>query len=98
MPGHIGLAEYEVTLGIAQELSGSLLTLQNLPGSLNFLINETATAYAVDYVLIDMSPSLGPVNQNLLMISDFFMVPMNPDYFSAKPIESLCVVRFVLSE
>ncbi len=33
LPGHIGLAEYEVTLGIAQELSGSLVTLQNLPGS-----------------------------------------------------------------
>jgi len=92
LPGHIGLAEYEVTLGIAQELSGSLVTLQNLPGSLNFLINETATAYAVDYVLIDMSPSLGPVNQNLLMISDFFMVPMNPDYFSAMAIESLASV------
>jgi hypothetical protein len=26
IPGHIGLAEYEVTLGIAQELSGSLVT------------------------------------------------------------------------
>src|ERR1043166_193845 len=25
LPGHIGLAEYEVTLGIAQELSGSLV-------------------------------------------------------------------------
>jgi cellulose biosynthesis protein BcsQ len=25
LPGHIGLAEYETTLGIAQELSGSLL-------------------------------------------------------------------------
>ena len=34
IPGHIGLAEYEVTLGIAQELSGSLVTLRNLPGSL----------------------------------------------------------------
>lgn len=32
LPGHIGLAEYEVTLGIAQELSGSLVTLRNLPG------------------------------------------------------------------
>ncbi len=25
LPGHVGLAEYEVTLGIAQELSGSIL-------------------------------------------------------------------------
>jgi len=44
LPGHIGLAEYEVTLGIAQELSGSLLTLRNLPGSLHYLIHATATA------------------------------------------------------
>jgi cellulose biosynthesis protein BcsQ len=29
LPGHIGLAEYETTLGIAQELSGSLLALRN---------------------------------------------------------------------
>ena len=33
LPGHIGLAENEVTLGIAQELSGSIVTLRNLPGS-----------------------------------------------------------------
>jgi cellulose biosynthesis protein BcsQ len=29
LPGHIGFAEYEVTLGIAQELTGSIQTLQN---------------------------------------------------------------------
>src|SRR5690348_6913801 len=28
LPGHIGLSEYEVTLGIAQELSGSIQTLR----------------------------------------------------------------------
>ena len=33
LPGHIELSEYETTLGIAQELSGSLLPLRNLPGS-----------------------------------------------------------------
>ena len=42
LPGHIGLAEYEVTLGIAQELSGSLVTLRNLPGSLRHVIDVTA--------------------------------------------------------
>jgi cellulose biosynthesis protein BcsQ len=64
LPGHIGLAEYETTLGIAQELSGSLLALRNLPGSIRFLLNETAVKYDVDFVLVDMSPSLGPLNQN----------------------------------
>jgi cellulose biosynthesis protein BcsQ len=92
LPGHIGLAEYEVTLGIAQELSGSLVTLQNLPGSLRYLFDLTAEKYHADFVLIDMSPSLGAINQNLLMTSDYFIVPMAPDYFSVMAIDSLSSV------
>ncbi|WP_395665670.1 ParA family protein [Methylocella sp.] len=92
LPGHIGLAEYETTLGIAQELSGSLVTLQNLPGSLHYLFDITATKYNIDIVIVDMSPSLGPINQNLLATSDFFIVPMAPDYFSVMATESLSKV------
>lgn len=92
LPGHVGLAEYEVTLGIAQELSGSLVTLRNLPGSLRYLIDKTAKAYNASIVIIDMSPSLGAVNQNLLSVSDFFIVPMHPDYFSKMAINSLANV------
>jgi cellulose biosynthesis protein BcsQ len=92
IPGHIGLAEYETTLGIAQELSGSLLALRNLPGSIRFLLNETAAKYKADFVLVDMSPSLGPLNQNLLTTSDFFIVPLHPDYFSSMALSSLAKV------
>ena len=92
LPGHIGLSEYEVTLGIAQELSGSLPTLQNLPGSISYLLNITAAKYEADFILIDMSPSLGSVNQNLLMTGDFFLVPMAPDYFSVMATHSLANV------
>lgn len=92
IPGHIGLAEYEVTLGIAQELSGSLVTLQNLPGSLHHLFQITADKYGSDYIIVDMSPSLGPINQNLLMTSDYFVVPMAPDYFSVMATDSLAAV------
>ena len=92
LPGHIGLAEYEVTLGIAQELSGSLLTLKNLPGCIHYLLHETAKHIGAEYILVDMSPSLGPLNQNLLATSNFFIVPMNPDYFSVMSIDSLAAV------
>lgn len=92
LPGHIGLAEYETTLGIAQELSGSLLALRNLPGSIRFLLDETAAKYNADFVLVDMSPSLGPVNQNLFTTSDFFIVPLHPDYFSSMALSSLAKV------
>lgn len=92
LPGHIGLAEYEVTLGIAQELSGSLVTLQNLPGSMRHLFQVTAAEYGIDVIIVDMSPSLGPINQNLLMTSEFFLVPMAPDYFSVMATDSLASV------
>ena len=92
LPGHIGLAEYEVTLGIAQELSGSLVTLRNLPGSMRYVIDKTAAKYKIDLVLVDMSPSLGPLNQNLLTTGDFFIIPMHPDFFSIMAINSLASV------
>jgi cellulose biosynthesis protein BcsQ len=92
LPGHIGLAEYETTLGIAQELSGSLPTLQNLPGAMAHLFQITAQSVQADLIIIDMSPSLGPVNQNLLTTSHYFIVPMAPDYFSVMAIDSLASV------
>ncbi|HYH67954.1 MAG TPA: AAA family ATPase [Urbifossiella sp.] len=92
LPGHIRLSEYEVSLGMAQELSGTIQTLQNLPGSLSYLISKTAEKHHAEYVLIDMNPSLSSINQNLLMTSDYFIVPTSPDYFSVMAVDSLASV------
>ncbi len=92
VPGHVNLSEYEVTLGIAQELSGSLQALKNLPGAFHFFVEKVATANTADYVLVDMSPSLGAMNQNFLMTSDCFLVPTAPDYFSVMAIDSLASI------
>ncbi|WP_204106483.1 MULTISPECIES: AAA family ATPase [Spirulina sp. CCY15215] len=89
LPGHVGFAEYEVTLGLAQELSSSIQTLKNLPGSISDLLEKTARKFNADYILIDMSPSLSSINQNLLMTSNFFIIPTNADFFSVMAIESL---------
>ncbi|MBF6189486.1 MULTISPECIES: ParA family protein [Nocardia] len=89
LAGDLRLAEYEVTLGIAQELSAAIQALQNLPGSLAFLIDETASSISADYVLIDMSPGLGPINQNLVATSDYLILPTSPDVFSVMAIDSL---------
>lgn len=89
LPGNIKFAEYDITLGISQTISDSLVTLQNLPGSINYLLDKTAKKYDADYILIDMSPSLSSINQNLFMISDYFIIPTAPDYFSVMALESL---------
>lgn len=92
LPGHLRLGEYEVSLGIAQELAGSISSLRNLPGAIYFLISETARQLNADYVLIDMSPSLGALNQNLVSISDLLIVPTSPDFFSIMALKSLASV------
>lgn len=92
LPGHVGLAEYEATLAMAQELSAALETLKNLPGAITYLLNQTAQKYDADYMLIDMSPSLSSINQNLLMTSDFFLLPLPSNFFSLLAIDSLATI------
>lgn len=92
LPGHVGFAEYESQLSIAHELSGSLAALQNIPGAPRWMIDLTAQSISADFVLIDLSPSLGAINQNLWASSDAFIIPMAPDYFSAMALRSLARV------
>jgi hypothetical protein len=50
---------------------------------------QAGDANDIDYAIVDLSPSLGAVNQNLLCTSDSFIVPMAPDFFSAMALRSL---------
>ena len=61
-------------------------------GRCRYLLDITAEKHSADFVLVDMNPSLSSINQNLLMISDFFTVPASPDYFSVMAVESLSTV------
>jgi cellulose biosynthesis protein BcsQ len=88
MPGSIQLAENEVTLSIANELSGSIQALKNVPGSLSTLFGETARAVDAEFVIVDMNPSLSAINQVLFLSSDYFIMPCSPDYFSLMAIKS----------
>ena len=55
-------------------------------------MEKTAKRFNATYILIDMNPGLGSINQNLLMTSDYFIVPTSPDYFSVMAIDSLATV------
>lgn len=71
------------------QLSSALGSMENLPGALNYLVESTAEKYNIDYVLFDMNPSLSAINEDVLISSDYFMVPMSPDYFSIMAVNSL---------
>ncbi|WP_167145841.1 AAA family ATPase [Actinomyces sp. ZJ308] len=92
LPGSLRLGEYDVTLSVASELSSSLLSFKNVPGAANYLLRTTADAIDADYVIVDMNPSLGALNQNLVCISDLLIVPTAPDYFSVMALRSLAQI------
>ncbi len=89
LPGHLDFTENEVQLGIAMQLSSSFGSMENLPGAINYLVNETAQKYKIDYVIYDMNPSLSAINQNIFITSDYFIIPTSPDLFSLMSIDSL---------
>ena len=89
LPGSIELEDYDATLGIAQELSGSIHALQNIPGAIIHVLKLSADKINADYILIDTSPSLNPLNRNLLMTCDYFLLPTSPDLYSLMALKSL---------
>jgi len=89
LPGHANLSEYDAALSFAQTSNNAISTLQNLPGAFNDLINKTANKYEIEFVLIDLSPALSAINQNLFTLSDFFIIPTNPDPFSIMALNTL---------
>lgn len=92
LPGNINLAKYESDLALAQTVRGSLATQRNLPGAINQVLQLTADAADADYMLVDLSPSLGALNQNFVSISDKIIIPCAPDYFSIMALKSLTKV------
>src|ERR1035438_6352487 len=52
----------------------------------------TAEENKIDAVIIDMSPSVGSLNQCFLIGSDYFIVPTSPDYYCNQAISSLARV------
>ena len=92
LPGHLDLSENEVQLGLSFQLTESIGALKNLPGAFNYLFDITAKKYEIDYVIIDMNPSLSSINQDLIISSDYFLVPTSPDLFSYMAVKSLANV------
>ena len=89
LPGHPNLSEFDPQLSFAQTAQNAFTVMQNLPGSFNSLIEQTSLKYNIDYVLIDLNPSLSAINQNLFSISDLFIIPTNPDPFSLMALKTL---------
>lgn len=92
LPGHPNLTEIEPQLSFAQNSNNAFTTMQNLPGAFNTLVELLVDKYDIEFVIFDVNPGLGSINQNLFSISDLFMIPTNPDPFSLMAIKTLSSV------
>lgn len=64
LPGHIDFSEYDATYNIAENLTGSISIFKNVPGALCEMLRLTAENYHLEFILIDMSPSISATNAN----------------------------------
>ncbi len=89
MAGSVRLSEVETQLATAMNMGSMLPAMQNVPGSFAEMYKLIGKKYKCDYILLDMSPSLGSLNQVNFLNSDYFVVPMVPDVFSVMALRSL---------
>jgi cellulose biosynthesis protein BcsQ len=92
LAGHIDLSLYETQLAIAVSTGAAIPALRNLPGAVCRFLRLLGDHHDFDAVLIDMSPSVGALNECLLIGSDFFIVPTSPDFYCDQAIRSLATV------
>lgn len=93
LKGDINLSVYESLLITAygQAASGQQIGYFQTSAIDRFL-REKGLSDQIDIFVIDTSPSLGLLNQMILLGADYFVVPVLPDAFSVQGIENLGTV------
>lgn len=89
LAGNIRFSELDTQIATAMTSSNTLPVLRKFVAAFNNLIRKMAAEHEIDIVLIDMSPSVSSTNQCILMSSDYFIVPVSPDFYCYQAIDSL---------
>lgn len=87
--GHQNLSEFEAALSFAQTSNNAIATLQNLPGAFSAFLRTVEEKYDITYTIIDLNSGLSSINQNLVLASDYLVIPTNPDPFSIMALDTL---------
>jgi cellulose biosynthesis protein BcsQ len=90
LPGDIRLSEFEEDL----EEFWKLCYQKKARGfrgvsAISLLINELVNKFAIDYVLYDAGPNIGPLNRVVVLDSDFLIIPAACDLFSIRALKTL---------
>ncbi|MCG9026392.1 ParA family protein [Laribacter hongkongensis] len=89
LPGHLDVADLDSQISVSLKIASGIPATRNIPGNLPKILQKVAGQSGADYVIYDLSPNVGGLNEVVLMSSDFFIVPCSPDYFCLQAIKSL---------
>lgn len=89
LPGYLDTADMDSQISVSLKIASGIPATRNIPASLPRTLQLIAGAREIDYVLFDLSPSIGGLNEVMLMSSDYFIIPASPDYFCLQAVSSL---------
>ncbi|PUE08675.1 hypothetical protein B9Z51_06915 [Limnohabitans sp. T6-5] len=89
LPGHLDVSDLDSQISVSLKIASGIPSTRNIPGNLPKILSLVAKDMGADYVLYDLSPNVGGLNEVMLMSSDYFIVPTSPDYFCLQAIGSL---------
>lgn len=89
LPGHLDTSELDAQISVSLKVAGGMPFAKNIPAALPEIIQGIAQNAEIDYVIYDLSPNVGGLNETILMSSDYFIVPTSPDYFCLQAVGSL---------
>lgn len=90
VPGDIRLSEFEVDLNgfwgecLQRKARGFRGTT-----AISDLVGRLCEDLAIDYVLYDCGPNIGPLNRVVLLDCDYFIIPVACDLFSLRALKTL---------
>lgn len=89
LPGHLNVSELDSQISVSLKIASGVPVTKNIPGNLPKILQNIAEKNGADYVVYDLSPTVGGLNEVALMASDYFIVPTSPDYFCYQAVGSL---------
>ena len=89
LAGSLNLAELDSQITTALKITSGLPILGKIIENFFDTLEKIAKNNEIDYLLLDLSPSISGLNQLTLMGSDYFIVPTSPDYFCLQAVYSL---------
>lgn len=89
LPGHLDVSDLDSQISVALKIATGIPATRNIPGNLPEVIKKIAAHHDMDYIIYDLSPNVGGLNEVMLMSSDYFIVPTSPDFFCLQAIWSL---------